>query len=1319
MISKIYPAKNLSWSVLLLLPLLSPLLALAAPASYVWLEEPSQTNFPEVAPWDNLRGHRAPAITRSSDEDVIAIAYELDVPAPGGEFNVWGRTYDPSWSSSARWRVDGGAWQDWQPGPRVDRQVANKVFAMEWHRWGSLSLAPGGHKLELELTGPRPKGDIRFFVLDALLLVKGDFVPQGTLSPEELLAQELEVVDLKLQVLGDAGLGYREEVAAAVRLAQDEDLARGLDRFRTLNAEIDRSLESKALVERNQSARLSGRVDQAIVTGNTLKLDTQWSRPFEGNIWIGILQDEALYEVSVVSVPSGSKHTLTVALPAGLPVGTLSAVCVPIGAKLAKAAQEFFTSPAQPGQQVVKPSSWGIYRDNGLRAHPWSVTAGGMMMWDGEPYIPVGGMINTKLSWGSKAGDAGMARADILEAQLKLLKEHGIQDVFYNGFFLHSNPESLAVAVALSEKYGMRYGLHVTSSPAVELRSPGFELKDKFNLYDPFPVSKGADRATIKYLLPLDEYVRGGRCIWAVLTPAGEVLASGCGMPAMREIEAPEPPPGKTEKRITRLYETLTHELTLSVDFSGALPEDGTLVFLPEIRMARNNPSGFVDGIESYMKSLQEVYGSLTLGPGMRLWIDPFLNELHARNTQVSTSPTFQTRYAAALMERYDTIDNLNKAWAPQDRALPDFKTASRLIPFRSGEENTLWMDPETQVVYTLSAQPAESLHDLTAFKGALAEEMISRVSDTLKSIANVPVILKHNTFFSDWFVNPEKAGGQDGVGYEAYCYGDSLAYHNTLVPLAEALASARHQWRLVTETSPAAFDGQKDYVGYLDRLQMLNDLDLMTMFGAKGIYAFGFAFDPPLNFQVTELIRDPRQLEWIATYAKTLRAAEDKLSAYVPEVYGWYPVSLREKELTGDGLNRYEMDGQYLGTSGQIRMAPDGRWIIPAFNLDMGLEGYLVTWDFLSKAQRETLLDDKPDVPVWLLSDPGSSSVPKSWTSYPLDAFTASGIDVIPPAPKAMTLDDFRRDVLGYRVFQTEAINGQTLTDGSLMIWTCVEREKAVVRLPASAKIENLNGETIRGTSVGSGVVEVTLVQSPHEKLTGDLPTYLQHLPKGYYYEESPQSEVAIVRGVDVDELLALNPPAWQRWLPDGVALESVSAWLEAEDFEATTFGLPLIEGYSRYSGGAGIGINTHWNAPAGDEYSAEYTLDAATAFSRLWVRRMDHPAMDIEIYLDGHRVGRIPAEAALSDEWHLNAWNAGLATGNIKVGWASVPLENAYPAGRHTITLVALNGSADDREVDVALLGGQSENAMEKQAEEEGSKLMAMQIDALMLTR
>lgn len=1275
--------------------LLFPVLACAAPsASFVWVETPSSTNFPNTQRWSILSEGQAPGVTQVRDASLASsffAEYVLDVPAPGGRFDLWGRSYDPNWSSPARWRIGDGPWTTWTPGPVADRQVAERTYAMQWHRWGEVELPPGPHRLRVELTGLRKRGDIPYFVLDALLLARGEFTPAGDARPDAVVRQRLEVIRAKAQPLGEAGAPLVAEAEALASRALESDLG-ALAELARVEAGIGRRLDVARIIEANKTGAIHGKVGAVVLEGRSLSIPVTWSRPLgDARVWIGFLQNRALYADRVVQAGArGREETYRLELPDALPAGHLTLEIVPIGEPTATAAAGSVTVPASAaGKPLAR--AWGVYRDKNLRAHPWSVTEGGMMTWDGAPFVPLGGMINTRLSWQTHKGDADNSTVirsgvELLRAQFQELKRHGLSDVYFNAFFPRSDPLGLAAAVNVAEEEGMRYGLHISSNPA--RRSLGFHVAP------PVSLAAGAREVTLRHTVGLDEVREEHRVIWAVFSERGVLLEKGRGLlrPDAASVDA--------KKRTT--------ELVLRVEV-GASAEARTVAFRPEVQVGRQDAVGYYAGLEDYIAQLREIYGSLSYGPGMRLWIDPFQNELHGRPNNVCSDPRFRTSYAHWLLDRYGSIEKLGAAWKQARGRLADIHQAARVVPLHQAGALFYAMDPETQEVFAFDDAGSSLLRDLKLFRGVVAERAISRVADVLKSIANVPVILKHNTWFNDWFINPEPAGGQDGMGFEPYCYGDSLAYHNSLVPMAQSLASARRQWAIVTETSAAAFDGQKDYVGYLDRLQMLHDFDQMLKFGAKGIYAFGFAFDPPRNFQVTELLRDPRQLEWLATYRRTVEAAAPGLAAYLPELHGWYPAYLREREILDQKPPAYAMHGNYTQRVAQIRMAPDGRWIVPAMRVDAGWKGLLAAPDLMTEREREAVARAPAGLPVWPVGGAANR--------VPLDGFTANGIGVIPAAERWATLDEFREAVLGYRVFQTEALNGQTLPDGRIMVWTAVERERAEVELPAGARAFDVAGKE-RSIEQSGGRGRLALVRPPYEQVKGDLPAYLRHLPGGYHHVDAGQPEVAILSGVSVEQILSRHAPAWHRWLPKTVTPAEVSAWQEAEAFVSTTFVQPRAEGYSRYSGGAAVGINTHFPPPRGQSWVARYAVRSGQSSSKIWIRRMDRPALDIEVVVNGRSAGVVPATEKPSDAMHLNPWNAGLGVNRMNVGWHVLALGQTLPAGEHRIELIARDGGFQSLKADTLLVGGQSDADTEAEAARiEG--LRCVQIDAFMLTR
>ncbi|MDR1280856.1 MAG: hypothetical protein LBK99_08540 [Opitutaceae bacterium] len=993
-----------------------------------------------------------------------------------------------------------------------------------------------------------------------------------------------------------------------------------------------------------------------------------------------------------MSGANGREATFRLELPDGLPAGEVTLEIVPIGEATAAAATGVFRVPETLAAAKPLARAWGVYRDKNLRVHPWSVTGGGMMTWDGEAFVPLGGMVNTRLSWNVNKGDSGDSPVirrgvELLRAQLREIRRHGLRDVYFNGFYLKASPTGLAAAINVAEEEGMRYGLHVSSVPA--RRSMGFHVAA------PVPVPAGASEVTLRYKTGLDGVEETHRFVWAIFSRQGVLLEKGGGV--MRQDSVSVDAKKKAVVELVSRVET------------GAASEVRTLVFRPEVRVGRPDVVGYYAGLEDYIARLREIYGGLSCGPGMRLWIDPFQNELHGAANNVCSDPRFRSDYAHWLLDRHGPVEKVAEAWKLKEGRLSGLRQAVRLVPLHQPGALFYAMDPETREVFAFEDKGSALLRDLKLFRGVVAERTISRVSDVLKEFANVPVILKHNTWFNDWFINPALAGGQDGMGFEPYCYGDSLAYHNSLVPMAQALASARRQWTLVTETSPAAFDGQKDYAGYMDRLQMLHDFDQMLKFGAKGIYTFGFVFDPPRNFQITELLRDPRQMEWLATYHKTLNAAAPRLAAYLPELHGWFPAYLRERDILGQRPPTGAMHGNYTQRVAQIRMAPDARWIVPAMRLDAGWESVLAAPDLMTDGERALLATAPDGLPVRTAGGAGNPT--------PLNGFTANGIGVIPAENRWATLDEFRENVLGYRVFQTESLNGQTLPDGRLMVWTCVERERAEVALPNGARAFDVAGNE-RKIEWAGGRGKLSLVRPHPEPVTGNLPVYLQHLPAGYHFPDTSQPEAAILSGVSVGQLLASHASAWHRWLPKTVTPADVSAWQEAEAFTFTTFTQPRVEGYSRYSGGAAAGINTCFDPPKGQSWLARYEIRVEKSASRIWLRRMDKPAMDIEVVINGRSAGVIPATGKSVDALHLNPWNAGLGVNNMNVGWHSLPLSGPLPAGAHRIELIARQTGTLSLKADTLLVGGQSDAETEADAARIKG-LRCVQIDAIMLAR
>ena len=135
------------------------LLALELAAAPIRQDQPARTNFNATHNWTTASAGKAAALIPNRPiPDQPFFEYRFDCPAPGN-YRVWGRTFDPKWSSPGRWRIDGGEWREWKPQARVDREVFQRNFPLDWCLWGEAELEAGPHLLRFEATGKRPRGD--------------------------------------------------------------------------------------------------------------------------------------------------------------------------------------------------------------------------------------------------------------------------------------------------------------------------------------------------------------------------------------------------------------------------------------------------------------------------------------------------------------------------------------------------------------------------------------------------------------------------------------------------------------------------------------------------------------------------------------------------------------------------------------------------------------------------------------------------------------------------------------------------------------------------------------------------------------------------------------------------------------------------------------------------------------------------------------------------------------------------------------------------------------------------------------------------------
>ena len=106
---------------------------------------------------------------------------------------------------------------------------------------------------------------------------------------------------------------------------------------------------------------------------------------------------------------------------------------------------------------------------------------------------------------------------------------------------------------------------------------------------------------------------------------------------------------------------------------------------------------------------------------------------------------------------------------------------------------------------------------------------------------------------------------------------------------------------------------------------------------GAKGIYHYYMVPSPGADrFWDDASIRDPRQLEWLGTFARIVENAPD-LADYLPKVYYRFPALMQPNSgllFSDPHRDFYNTDCLWwVDPAGKL---PNGAWVLPTFRLDV-----------------------------------------------------------------------------------------------------------------------------------------------------------------------------------------------------------------------------------------------------------------------------------------------------------------------------------------------------------------------------------------------
>jgi len=503
-----------------------------------------------------------------------------------------------------------------------------------------------------------------------------------------------------------------------------------------------------------------------------------------------------------------------------------------------------------PGVKLV---SSGEFTDRDGAVHTWRINGAHTLMWDGQPYMPIGGVFYSKYVCLGQTDENWQADVGALD----LIKTKGITDLLLRtiGPVTWTKPEAWQKLLDYLDSSGFSYGIDFADGPKAPL--DGFVIEPtRYRMAD---ILKDA---SLSFDMP-----DVTSAIWMLCSSSdGEVLATGGASVADGKVR---------------------------VQVKAKPGRNCVLLLYPTKELSEIGPSGVADlwsGFDEFRDRLLRFLSGVKFGRGLRFFADPLASKMDFAGELESLIPNsadFRLEFEAYLAKKYLNIGSLNSAWGLTGDNLESFEEAARLVPLWRGSRGIpAAYDRARGQRYAIDAPRSRIWDDVRDFRDTSAQNYLNAAADLLKRhAANVPVIYKasrpHRVF-----ANGLSRGGFDGLGVEAYGRGENLVTEGAgqIYPLAEE--SARSMWYIVTGTQDTP-RRDKPAPGYANKNALLADLDSLAEVGAKGIFVLGLQVLPDDVWKNHSLVHSPEQLDWLKEFKDRFSSADRP--DFVPRVV-YYP---------------------------------------------------------------------------------------------------------------------------------------------------------------------------------------------------------------------------------------------------------------------------------------------------------------------------------------------------------------------------------------------------------------------------------------------
>ena len=529
-------------------------------------------------------------------------------------------------------------------------------------------------------------------------------------------------------------------------------------------------------------------------------------------------------------------------------------VCLPLVA--ASAQNQIKRKPVATFTPAAAPSvHTEVYTDRDGAKHPWSVTSSHSLMWDGAPYLPVGGDFTPRSL--SDSSDAAW-QEDI--RTLTALHAKGVLDVLVSPAKSLPDVPSSAFQRLLDylDTNGFRYGL--AFGPGIMKPLTGFVVKPANYRYfeaDSLTAHWRASNADLGLVTIMED---GGSGNYHVLQASRYTIKDDF-------LSVPLEPSKSSGKLIGLLY---PHK-TLPIGTEGACPD-------------------LWNGYDDYRDRLLAYLANVKFGKGLRFLLDPLARHLGLADefeTLIPESASFRLEWESWLERTFPGVEDARARWAMGEYEPKSYAELARYVPLWLGDRGMGYLyDPQNDRLLQVDSTKSTYWNDFRQFRNESIANYMRSMAEVLKhQAADVPVIYTW-TQNHPIFLNAE-IDGFDGLSVATHGR-PSIA--RQLGPALSAIEqAARPMWYLATEVSPnvsgpaaVSPDPPAGSAATAGRIGLFGLLDELKRTGIKGFFAGSTA--PETSPPASSWMNVPERLDWLHDYAAQL-GAQPSAARDLPQV--------------------------------------------------------------------------------------------------------------------------------------------------------------------------------------------------------------------------------------------------------------------------------------------------------------------------------------------------------------------------------------------------------------------------------------------------